>query len=875
MALQFEAPVSARAHQALKVAARADGIDVEALRRLLWLVNAHPKLVAHLLVFENLGILLRSEVFSAATSWAGGWTSDIGAWIDICNWVGAKAQILCATSGLELFNREPIHERHHPHFQLGISRHGIVGALWNQHELAAQATPSEEDREAIGSFQLLRAHVVAAHIECRWRLSSLEFYEGFMGCHERPVAPILSSLISPLLRDLSKARFANTVRALPQATLTPAFADQTLNAGAMLHEFAEDDARFARRASATLKRYFRAFQKVRSGRGAGASGRWRGSRSGSRERRPGYVQLVQGVYEGGAESDETDTPFPASAVFIDQDDEDEILERSGISPAETMNRVIELVEAKDLQRGFLAYQWRWRAISGRAQRHRFAYSRLTSPELGQFWRLTERIIGTSFDFITNVALVEAGLALRLSFVFGQSLDTVLNLQVRWIPERSALNLSDEDPPEHPVLIVEAPELGNFNAARVVGMLVPTIHPDYRTELPEELADIDREYVSGFVLNDYLGVGADLAELKRRLPDHQGRLWKSTPEQIKQTARSILANLDERLRTSRIARTLSDWIFDLTGDHTLSWITTGDRRRRNEPRMHYTRYPISRIDQVYFQVCRHLAKIVGAPRPRQMVALPNPDATVGARFVAELTFCKLIVDQLLESLSDRYLDRESAVEVFHYHNRLVLYLVLFQGLTTGVRVTNPGHLFTSWRDAGSPLDRDLLVSVADKEMHANSKARLGSVRKDLAKQFAFYQAHLDHLKTIPWLRPQVATAEATWGPLFLITGDLRVAEVTPTWLQSALEEWTGYPVPENFHRAFLRTELLDRRASPEVIDAFMGHANAGEGPFEFLSSFDYSDYLDQIEPVIGAISADLGLRPVESRLIPYTLRSTRS
>jgi len=91
----------------------------------------------------------------------------------------------------------------------------------------------------------------------------------------------------------------------------------------------------------------------------------------------------------------------------------------------------------------------------------------------------------------------------------------------------------------------------------------------------------------------------------------------------------------------------------------------------------------------------------------------------------------------------------------------------------------------------------------------------------------------------------------------------------------LEEWTGYPVPENFHRAFLRTELLDRRASPEVIDAFMGHANAGEGPFEFLSSFDYSDYLDQIEPVIGAISAYLGLRPVESRLIPYTLRSTRS
>lgn len=58
--MKFDAPSNSAAHQSLLKAAEAQGMNVEALRRLLWLINAHPELVAHGQVFENLDAVFRS-----------------------------------------------------------------------------------------------------------------------------------------------------------------------------------------------------------------------------------------------------------------------------------------------------------------------------------------------------------------------------------------------------------------------------------------------------------------------------------------------------------------------------------------------------------------------------------------------------------------------------------------------------------------------------------------------------------------------------------------------------------------------------------------------------------------------------------------------
>jgi hypothetical protein len=876
--LRFEPPRIASAHVALRTAAEEDGVDVGSLRRLLWLMNAHPRLVAHLRVFENLRSLLASPVFVAARDWAGTWTTDIPAWIDICCWIAGKGDVLAGMPGLELFRRAPEHERHHPHFNLGISRHGIVGALWNCHEASSEPAPTEDDRRMGSAYHDLQAHALAAYIDSRFRLSSLDFYEGYDGLHERPIAPIPSATVSPVIREFSLSKYAPALLRLPRTNSTMEFATRCMDIGAAFTELEAAEARYAKRALDTLKRYLRVFRKIHGGWRPTRGTRWGRHYGGGRARRPGFIQYAPGVFERRSESLDDDGGLQlGSEISFDQDADDELLERAGISPAESMEPCLELVDAKELQRRFLAYQWQLRAITGQAQRHRFAYHRLTSPDLRDFWTATGRQIDSFFRNAIApgdaVARVEAALALRLSLAFGQTLDTVIGLRVRWLPHGGLLSQEVTDAGTDPALLIGAPSAGSLDGAQLVGLLLPGIGPDYRVDLSPELEDIDREFTGVFVLNDYLGVGEDLLQVLRRVPRPDGRLWQSTATRLKRQAQAIIGELDDRITPGRIARTLQDWVFDATGDHTLAWIVTADQSRRNEPRMYYTRHTVARIDEVHHRVSRRLAKIVGVRTPERMDALPNHDATVGARFVLDFWACRQLVEQLTTSLSDRNLDRDDSKTFVEYHNRYVLYLILLQGLTTATRVlARPDELIVAWRKAGSPVKEPLLVSISDKDTLANSKARLGVVTRALAMQFANFEAHAAHLESIWWMRPQVDLAKREFGPIFLITGDLRVAPVTVTWLTGALHEWTGYQVPSNFHRAFLRSELLLRGTSPEIIDAFLGHANVGESPADPLSTFDYTLYLERLGDAVEGIAEELGLRAVESRLIPFSARS---
>lgn len=70
---------------------------------------------------------------------------------------------------------------------------------------------------------------------------------------------------------------------------------------------------------------------------------------------------------------------------------------------------------------------------------------------------------------------------------------------------------------------------------------------------------------------------------------------------------------------------------------------------------------------------------------------------------------------------------------------------------------------------------------------------------------------------------------------------------------------------------MRFELSERNVPPEIIDAFLGHANSGESPFSRFSTFDYGQALNVLALVIREIITQLGLEPIESRLVPYPTR----
>jgi hypothetical protein len=108
---------------------------------------------------------------------------------------------------------------------------------------------------------------------------------------------------------------------------------------------------------------------------------------------------------------------------------------------------------------------------------------------------------------------------------------------------------------------------------------------------------------------------------------------------------------------------------------------------------------------------------------------------------------------------------------------------------------------------------------------------------------------------------------------LVTFDkkFRPKPLTPSWIKARFEDLLGAPVPANFSRAFMRTELLERGVAAELIDAFLGHSNEGESPFTQLSTFDYEHYICTLSKAITGILNDLGLVPIESRIVTFPTR----
>ena len=104
------------------------------------------------------------------------------------------------------------------------------------------------------------------------------------------------------------------------------------------------------------------------------------------------------------------------------------------------------------------------------------------------------------------------------------------------------------------------------------------------------------------------------------------------------------------------------------------------------------------------------------------------------------------------------------------------------------------------------------------------------------------------------------------PFFFLTEAYELKPVTAGWLADQLYQFSGFQIPANFHRAFLRTELLERDCPAEVVDAFLGHANAGENPLNALSTFDYEQYRNTISQYLQDIQRDIGLEPIPSQLV---------
>lgn len=911
--MEFDAPKNSPAHKALLTAVGEAGLNTSALRNLFWAINCNPGLVAYAQVFEHLEAHFDSPIFRPHNlAWASAWKNEVADWHELCAWIVKNRRRLTLRQGLEDFNQ--FREGRHPHINTGVGRHGVAAALWNRHCSTKSYPPSPESGSlaAVRYFEL-QGHLLASYAEARFRLSTRAFYEAYDAEPERPVAPIQTQSIGLAVREMSLPDYSHAVKLIPSSQSTADFCAQISlfrlsnqeRWSAASAEVRDDTDRFL----GSIKRYFDRFSEVLVGRKPSQSPKTRGGGGGGKKtHRHGFINTGPAWVLMEEDHPPTTDPElvepPGQAIWIDAELAKDAkasrtqktrktpsepaanasvtkIEESGLSPAETLEETFRLYAPADFKGQIRAMYYQRLAAESRAQALAFDFSQLTPTEIQIVAKrclnwTAETLSGpqsASEEAQTQEARLIAGVMLTL----GQQVQRACALRVAWrLPSTPPEDLKPLR--NMPTLIVRARSEGDWDHAVVEGFCLPGLTPQYKTDLAEKLEEIDSDSADCFVLPDLFGLGQQILRYMR----------------LKLTKDSLVFDLDEtsalkavtalckscpspRITPEKIAQVLPSLVTSLTGDQSLAWILTADVRRRNQTRMFYTRHSEDRLQKEYLRAARHLCKTTGMPlltTPDRFSPSPFSPG-VGTRFVMSISEVRELVASLQNLLSETVPgDRDRSFFVW-YHNAFAVYTHLFQSLDTSLRaISEPDDLFKIMRTSVR-LYGVAYATLSDKDTAYSSKARLVCIRRPMEEQFTNYAKHINCLDThITSLSSEIELSRDR-HPFFIVNENLEFKSLSPSFVEGALKHYTGYDVPANFHRAFLRTELLRRGCAAEVVDAFLGHSNFGESSFSRHSSFDFRLHLDRIDRALQEIHDDIGLKPIESRIAFKRLPRSRS
>jgi hypothetical protein len=168
-----------------------------------------------------------------------------------------------------------------------------------------------------------------------------------------------------------------------------------------------------------------------------------------------------------------------------------------------------------------------------------------------------------------------------------------------------------------------------------------------------------------------------------------------------------------------------------------------------------------------------------------------------------------------------------------------------------------------------IDPDGILTIIDK---GTDKARLAPVANAAFSQLEVYCEYIGNFDFARYLgqAPQVRD--------FLFDEDGIAVELSSGALESHL------PFVANFARHLVRTEFSewsaqgDPRVLPERIAALLGHSVEGEQPYGRHSTFDYPEFVTDMQSALGDLLKKLRFEPISfegSPVINYGPHTRRS
>lgn len=858
-------------------AAEQDGVDRHALGRLLWLLNAHPRLLGHRRCLQNLQSLLSTPGFvDVLQGWAGAWTSDIPAWAAAAAWANALAGP--ALPALEEFTREPRNAHHHVMMRHGINRHPVAGALWIRHHSdPTPSVPTADLAPAGRMFRLLQWHLFCSRAEVRHTHSTLEQYLGYDRPREWPAWPRPAEAAGLALRHFSYARWDELLQDLPFETSLDDFSDALVDECDRLLDAHGDGE--ARPRIVALTSYFEDYKRHFEGRPGRTRRARAGGRGGARKGIPGFVHfsaspLVLFEPPEPATGDEDVPSRNGTRAHLARDELTPQaiaeLEKLGIAPGEDLQPIMDLFPLEERPGGIHSLWIMRQATEAAAQRAYWDRTQLTPLEVRVLLDVIDDVMVERGDPIDQGPCRSAALLLRCMLTLGCTMEDARTMRTMHASDLDSCALGSESLASRVVLV-------DGHDGSIAGHALAAISPRYVSTSPNIFsvaADAATPYIT---LPDLAGLGADLLHHQRAEGRDVGsQVFGEPADQLDGSIARLLQAANRRLdplsrprlTTTKVSRKLPSVLSRAGLDEVGVAIVCGDRTYEAQARLHYTQHRADELAAAYARALRRMFAEAGRPiAPASPARQPACSAMVGARLVVRREELARFVGALRSEVA--LMPSPSRSARHRYHQAFLLYTLVMQSLLAGVRPSNRPERILEEMLAHPEPDRELplVISVVEKDDQYEARARVAAIPHRLKSQLSHLVAH--------------ARATWRWQPTNLSTPACSQAQRTfLDWADDAVKpqaqvidaHWLGRQLATfgllgaaNFTRAYVRTWLLRDGCPEQQIDACLGHANAGQSPTSMHGTFDFMQHLRGLGMRLERMADELGLHPVASHL----------
>jgi hypothetical protein len=297
----------------------------------------------------------------------------------------------------------------------------------------------------------------------------------------------------------------------------------------------------------------------------------------------------------------------------------------------------------------------------------------------------------------------------------------------------------------------------------------------------------------------------------------------------------------------------------SGDLAACCLTLGVGESIAAVELHYAVLHVSEARQKFEESSRHLwgEHFGEAPVDYDDASPEEAWKIIGIRAFPRLETVRGVVTGLREG-SRKFFDTPAKNFDFAEHsdllNRAVLYATWHQMHAFATRAIRDAY------QQRSLFSRDGISTLRDKDFEDGHKARMVWADPMLLAHMEAIEQRLDEIRT--------RTTDRKFpdnGPLWLISDDGMIEEITPTTIAKHLGSDFSFPV--NTPRKAMRYLVQDRGGqgrhdgvrglSHEEAEVYLGHWWQSREPWSPFSSFDWNVYLEKLQHLIPAILKDLG------------------